>query len=112
MIRNLSLAFGLLLFSTKAFAEGFTAILSCGFNDSHINIAACFKDTELKLTNNGRTDICKIYNLGQLGSKDRDVLHIDLSQSFKITTQNSDDTLVLGLIIKNDNGNIVFQDAV
>ena len=112
VIRNLSLAFGLLLFSTKAFAESFTAILSCGFNGSHINIPACFTDTDLKLTNNGRTDIYKIYNMGQLGTEYRDGLHIDLSQNFKITAQNSDDTLVLGLVIKDDNGNTVFQDAV
>ena len=112
MVRRLFLAFGLLLFSPKAFAEGFTAILSCGFNGSHINIAACFTDTDLKLTNNGQTGIYKIYNIGQLGSEYRDGLHINLSQSFRITAQNSDDTLVLGLVIKDGNGNTVYQDAV
>ena len=112
MFRKLSIAFGLLLFSTEALAQGFTAILSCGFNGSHINIAACFTDTDLKLTNNGQTGIYKIYNIGQLGSEYRDGLHIDLSQSFRITAQNSDDTLVLGLVIKDGNGNTVYQDAV
>ncbi len=112
MTRKLSLAFGLLLFSTEAFAESFTALLSCGFNGSHINIAACFTDTDLKLTNNGQAGIYKIYNIGQLGTEYRDGLHIELSQSFKITTQNSNDTLVLGLVIKDGNGNTVYQDAV
>ena len=32
--------------------------------------------------------------MGQLGTEYRDGLHIDLSQNFKITAQNSDDTLV------------------
>tara|TARA_Y100000589_G_scaffold312797_1_gene333501 strand:+ start:1366 stop:1734 length:369 start_codon:yes stop_codon:yes gene_type:complete len=112
MTRKLSLAFGLLLFSTEAFAESFTALLSCGFNGSHINIAACFTDTDLKLTNNGQAGIYKIYNIGQLGTEYRDGLHIELSQSFKITAQNSNDTLVLGLVIKDGNGNTVYQDAV
>ena len=112
MIRKLSMAFGLLLFSTEAFAQNFTAILSCGFNGNHINIAACFTDTDLKLTNHGQTGIYKIYNIGQLGTEYRDGLHINLSQSFRITAQNSDDTLVLGLVIKDGNGNTVYQDAV
>ena len=112
MIRKLSIAFGLLLFSTEASAQAFTAIFSCGFNGNHINIAACFTDTDLKLTNNGQTGIYKIYNIGQLGIEYRDGLHIDLSQSFMITAQNSDDTLVLGLVIKDSSGNAVYQDAV
>ena len=112
MIRKLSIAFGILLFSTEAFAQNFTAILSCGFNGNHINIAACFTDTDLKLTNHGQTGIYKIYNIGQLGTEYRDGLHINLSQSFRITAQNSDDTLVLGLVIKDGNGNTVYQDAV
>ena len=112
MIRKLSIAFGILLFSTEAFAQNFTAILSCGFNGNHVNIAACFTDTDLKLTNHGQTGIYKIYNIGQLGTEYRDGLHINLSQSFRITAQNSDDTLVLGLVIKDGNGNTVYQDAV
>ena len=106
------MTFGLLFFSTGALAQGFTAILTCGFNGSHINIAACFTDTDLKLTNNGQTGIYKIYNIGRLGTELRDGLHIELSQSFRITAQNSDDTLVLGLVIKDGNGNTVYQDAV
>ena len=112
MFRKLSMTFGLLFFSTGALAQGFTAILSCGCNVNHINIAACFTDTDMKLTNNGQTGIYKIYNIGQLGTEYRDGLHIELSQSFTITAQNSDDTLVLGLVIKDVNGNTVYQDAV
>jgi len=78
MIRKLSITLDLLIFSTEAFAQNFTAILSCGFNGNHINIAACFTDTDLKLTNHGQTGIYKIYNIGQLGTEYRDGLHINL----------------------------------
>ena len=41
-------------------AQAYSAILSCGFNGSHINIAACFLDTDLKFTNNGQTAITRL----------------------------------------------------
>lgn len=112
MIRKLIMACAFLFFSTKGFAQGYTAILSCGHNGSHINIAACFTDTDLKLTNNGQTGVYKVYNIGQLGTEYRDGLHISLSKNFRLTAQNSQDTLVLGLIIKDAIGNVVYQDVV
>ena len=95
--------------ASQALAE-FKAVLSCGMNGSHINVLACFSDTELKLTNNGQTNIYKIYNIGNLGSEYRDGLHIKLSNSFSLKAQNSHDTLVLGLTIYDSSNKVVFQD--
>ena len=96
--------------ASQALAE-FKAVLSCGMNGSHINVLACFSDTELKLTNNGQTDIYKIYNIGNLGSEYRDGLHIKLSNTFSFKAQNSHDTLVLGLTIYDSSNKVVFQDV-
>ena len=97
--------------STQAMAE-YRAVLSCGFNGSHINILACFDGTDLKLTNNGQTGIYKIYNISQLGNEYQDGFHINLSNSFSLTAQNSDDTLTLGIKIYDANDNEVYQDMV
>gem|GEM_PF-1462956 len=112
IIRNIVLICAISLFSKFAAAQGYTAILSCGFNGSHINIAACFLDTDLKLTNNGQTAIYKAYNIGQVGNEYSDGLHINLSESFRLTAQNSQDNLVLGIVIKNSNAQVVYQDVV
>ena len=112
-IRNLSkyavITFGLCPLS--AFAD-YTAVLSCGMNGGHLNIAACFIDTELKITSNGRTGVYKVYNLNQVGREFRDGLHIRLSESFRLLAQNSDDTLTLGITITDENGQQVYQDMV
>jgi uncharacterized protein (DUF2235 family) len=97
--------------ATQAMAE-YKAVLSCGFNGSHINILACFDGTDLKLTNNGQTGIYKIYNISQLGREYRDGFHINLSTSFSLTAQNSDDTLTLGIKIYDANNTEVYQDMV
>ena len=112
IIKNIVLICAISLFSKFAAAQGYTAILSCGFNGGHINIAACFLDTVLKLTNNGQTAIYKAYNIGQAGNEYSDGLHINLSESFRLTAQNSQDNLVLGIVIKNSNGQLVYQDVV
>ncbi|NBX08041.1 MAG: hypothetical protein EBR12_08295 [Proteobacteria bacterium] len=104
IIKNIVLICAISLFSKFAVAQGYTAILSCGFNGSHINITACFLDTDLKLTNNGQTAIYKAYNIGQVGN--------EYSDGFRLTAQNSQDNLVLGIVIKNSNGQVVYQDVV
>jgi hypothetical protein len=73
---------------------------------------ACFDGTDLKLTNNGQTGIYKIYNISQLGNEYQDGFHINLSNSFSLTAQNSDDTLTLGIKIYDANDNEVYQDMV
>jgi len=90
--------------------NSYTAILSCGLSGDHINILACFENTELRITKNNRTKSYKIYEIRNVGREYRNGLHIDLPSHFKLKAQNSHDTLTLGLIIKNSNGDIVFED--
>ena len=101
----------LLSLPAAAYAE-YKAVLSCGMNNEHINILACFESTELKLTNYGSTNVYKIYNIHQAGNQYRDGLHIRLSDSFKITAQNSHQNLVLSIQITDENGKKLYQDAV
>ena len=111
-VKNIVFICAMYLFSKFAAAQGYSANLSCGFNGGHNNIAACFLDTDLKLINNGQTAIYKAYNIGQAGNEYSDWLHINLSESFRLTAKNSQDNLVLGIVIKNNNGQVVYQDVV
>lgn len=96
--------------ATAANADAFTAVLSCQLRGEHINIYACFENTELKVTNNGRTKVYKVYDLAQAGTEHRDGLHIELSENFDLRAQNSQEYLVLGLVVRNASGDIVYED--
>lgn len=100
----------LLSISTTSAAQDYTAIISCGLYGDNINIAACFEDSDLKITKDGHSTIYKIYTLQTAGQVYRNGLHVDLPKSFSIVAQNSSEHLVLGIIIRNVEGNIVFQD--
>ena len=83
--------------------QGFTAILSCGFQGQHMSLVPCFKETiqsNVKLTTNGSTRVFKYYELSQLGTEYRTGVHVDLPNSFAIQAQNVNKTLVLSLTIK------------
>ena len=64
----------------------------------------------LDTNKNGRTRVYKVYDLAQAGTEYRDGLHIELSESFDLRAQNSQEDLVLGLVVKNANGDIVYED--
>ena len=98
----------------------FEAVLTCGMGmPDHINILACFAkreygtDTELTLTNGNSTNVYKAINLLTAGVEQRDGFHIKLQKNFSITAQNSDKTLMLGMIIKDSqSGKVLFQKQV
>ena len=105
----------LLIFFVSNSVFAFDAVLSCEHGNRHINIAACFAgsvDTEIKLTNFGRTNIYKMWQLNELGVEYQDGLHFELSDSFSLQAQNSSDVLNLRLIIKDDSGKVLFEDVV
>jgi len=78
----------------------------------HISIFACFENTDLKITKEGRSRLYKVWELQQAGRPDRDGLHIDLPENFTLFAQNSNDILTLSIVIRNVNGKIVHQDQV
>jgi hypothetical protein len=89
----------------------YVAYVTCGYSGRHINALACFKNTDFKLKNNGRTRVYQTYELSQFPDRGRG-LEIELSESFALTAKNSDDTLVLGVDIRDRSGNSLFQDQV
>ena len=97
----------------------YTATLKCGMSGgSHINIVACFvggkysAETSLEIRNGETFNLYKPYNLMQAGNETRDGLEINLKKNFKIKAQNSHETLVLSLEIKeNSTGRSMYNDA-
>ena len=100
-----------ILFFPITVVADYRAVLSCGMG-SHMNILACFENTELEIRSDGRKQIYKIYNIHQAGTEYNDGLEIHLSESFDFLAQNSHDVLILELIIYDDNNDIVYQDQV
>ena len=99
-------------------AKGFDATFTCGMGGtSHINILACFAggsgsaETELEIQNGDQYGMYKAYNLSTVGAEDQQGFHIHLQPHFAIKAQNSQSTLMLGLIIKDANGTVVFQKS-
>ena len=102
----------------------FQAILTCENPNpphSHMGSIWCFSegiddnafvDTEIKLTNFGRTNIYKFSQVPSIGVEDDDGLHFELSDSFSFQAHNSSSVFNLRLIIKNDSGEIIFEDVV
>lgn len=97
--------------STKNPHNRYTAVISCGMYGRHMNILACFEDTELKLTNEDRTGTYKIYNINQLGNEQSDGLHISLSEQFYLGAQNSHEALVLQISIYDESGALLLQES-
>ena len=98
----------------------YEAVLSCGFNGQHINIAACFSgsqygvDTELEINNGGAYKMYKPWELQQAG---REVygqgVTISMKKNFLIKAQNTSDTLLLGLKIKEvSTGRVIYEKSV
>lgn len=97
----------------------YEAVISCGMgNNDHINVLACFAktknsvDTEMKLSNEGRSGMYKAYNFQESGGQEfQDGYHILLSDPFSITVQNSHDLLILSLkIVDRKTNKIVFNN--
>ena len=53
-----------------------------------------------------------MWQLNELGVEYQDGLHFELSDSFSFQAQNSSSYLDLRLILKNDSGEIIFEDVV
>jgi hypothetical protein len=86
----------------------FVAYITCGYSGQHINALACFKDTDLTLKRSGNSRVYKNYELSAFPDRGRG-LEVELTNNFELRARNSDDTLVLGVEIKNRSGISVFQ---
>ena len=97
----------------------YEAILSCGYNGSHINIAACFvrdgkygAETELEITNGTAYNMYKSYQLRQAGKETNRGLIIPLKKAFSIKAQNSSKNLLLNLKVRDKKtGKLLFEKS-
>lgn len=97
----------------------YTATLLCSFSGQNYITQACFSgsskygaDTELEIRNGSEYKLYKPYELHQLGNTSGSGLQIPLRNRFEIKAQNSNDTLVLNLVIKNSaTGEVVYQKS-
>ncbi len=91
----------------------YTAVLSCGMNGfENINLMACMSGrvgTEIELNNNGDYGLYKVYNLPSDWQETDRGVEIPLAKSFSIKMQNSSESLIMGLRVFDNNGNVLFE---
>jgi hypothetical protein len=92
------------------------AVISCGFGENLFPFHACFSSsrgsgTELKFTQGSIERVYKIYELinGKIGQVNHQSLHIDLPESFRLSAQNSSDSLTLTLRIYERRSNTLLM---
>jgi hypothetical protein len=90
----------------------FYAIVSCGMNQQHINVLACFAGrvgTELELRNGTEYGMYKAHEITGVGQDTPEGLMINLRNNFSLKVQNSNDQLILGVkIIQRSTNKVVF----
>jgi hypothetical protein len=94
----------------------FTAVMTCGVSGfEHINLMACMGGrvgSEIELRNGDSYGLYKIHNIpNEWQQTDRGV-EVPLTNNFTIKMQNSSESLIMGLRVFDNNGNILFQQQV
>jgi|GEM_PF-5571620 hypothetical protein len=98
----------------------YQAVLTCGFNNDHINILGCFAGgstsvgTELELRNGSYYRLLKPWEISSLGqdSYQRGFI-VPLRSTFSIKIQNASDHLILGLkIVSTKTKGVLFEKSV
>ncbi len=96
----------------------YTATLSCGMNDRHLNIMACMSGrgslkSQLELSNGSQYKMYQPWEVSQVGRETGEGVVIPLRSDFKIKIQNVDETLLLSLkVVANASGKVVFNTTV
>ena len=95
----------------------YTATISCGMNDRHINVMACMSGsgslkTQLELNNGSQYKMYQPWEMNQAGRETSEGVVIPLRSDFKLKIQNVHDTLILSVkIVANANGRVVFNKS-
>lgn len=94
----------------------YTATLSCGMGGSHINIAACFTGkytkTQLEVRNGTSYQMLQAWELRQAGNETGEGLVIPLRANFSLKAQNTSETLILSLTVKdNATGRVIYEKS-
>jgi hypothetical protein len=96
--------------------EPYEAIISCLFAGKPFTFEACFvgsryvKGSHIELEIDGRNRIYQFTQFNELGVKEPDGLHIMLPKHFKLQAENVGEYFILSVIIKNEKGDVVFED--
>lgn len=92
------------------------ALITCGFQQQHMNIHACFSGrvgTEIELRNGNQYGLYKVYEIHRLGQEMRNGFKVNLRREFELRAQNSSDTLTLGVVIIDvKTEKVLFQQQV
>jgi hypothetical protein len=93
----------------------YTATLTCGVNDRHINIMACMSGrnslkSELELANGSQYKMYQPWEVRQAGRETAEGVVIPLRSNYKIRLRNVDETLILSLkVVANATGRVVYN---
>lgn len=90
---------------TKYFAE-----VSCSFGNNDLSVVSCINGTNLKVRTAKMAEIYQAYNVLSAGMLRGARLIIPLEEHFELSAQNGQKVLVLGVTIRDMNGNVVFVD--
>ncbi len=95
----------------------YTATISCGMNDRHLNIQACMSgrssvNSQLELTNGKQYKMYQQWEVTQAGNQTSEGLVIPLRSNFSIKMQNLEDTLLLSVkVVSNATGRVLFTKS-
>lgn len=102
----------------KAREFPYEATFTCGMGGNHINIMACFvasghsAKTQLEIRNGQQYGMYQGWELNGIGTETRNGFVIPLRNNFSIVAQNSDNTLILNLVVRDTRtGNILFTKS-
>ncbi|WP_423357844.1 hypothetical protein [Pseudomonas citronellolis] len=98
--------------STYPVGTKYLAEVTCSFGQRKVNVISCFLNTDLKIHTATSAEIYKAYNLPAAGRFDGTTLIVPLQEHFELTAQNSHKTLVLGVTIRDLEGNVGYTDKV
>ncbi|MFZ9486902.1 MAG: PDZ domain-containing protein [Alphaproteobacteria bacterium] len=92
----------------------FVAEFTCSIGQSRTSLQACLHaggvGTEIELRNGGEHRVFKIHDVAEMGEWDGGALRVDLRRNFSIKAQNADETLVLGLVVRDRaSGSVRYQ---
>lgn len=95
----------------------YTATISCGLNNRHINIRACMSGSgslksQLEIANGSDYKMYQSWEVGQAGRETGDGLVIALRPNFRMNIQNVHDSLILSLkIVSTASGQVVYNQS-
>src|SRR5690554_715771 len=90
----------------------YTATLSCSEDGYRIPLEMCFPDSGVEIASNDRQSFYEGYELAGIGDQFSDGLNITLPRGFSLVAENSGAGIVLRVLIKDRERNVVYSEEV